>query len=322
VTATRRISLLTGTGIIVGTLVFGQTSEIRLVATISGPAEHVQVSGTVAYISAGAMLRVVDVRDPAAPKVRGTVELVSPITALAVSGTTVYAAVGLQGLAVVDVSKPDSPAVVGSLKTPGETVRIAVAGSKAVVADRMSGAQVIDISDAARPVSLGSYFTDGYTRDVAAAGAVAYVVDSSNDFAVVDLSKSGPPAALTVQGSTAPSTLVAVWGTASARRAYVLGSGALQTYDVSNSSAPKKLATSKIVAQPQAVAVDGSLAFVAAGNDGVQILDLSDPEKPAVVATYRTPGAARDVAVSSDLIFVVVTGSNPAGSVVVLRRPM
>src|SRR6202008_36680 len=112
----------------------------------------------------------------------------------------------------------DSPAAVGSLKTPGETVRIAVAGSKVVVADRMSGAQVIDVSDAARPVSLGSYFTDGYTRDVAAAGASAYVVDSSNDFAVVDLSKSGPPAALTVQGSTAPSTLVVVWGTPSAKR--------------------------------------------------------------------------------------------------------
>jgi len=66
-TAIPGVSSLTGIGVLVGALVFGQTSEIRLAGTIPGPAESVRVSGTVAFIYAGSKLGVVDVSAPAAP---------------------------------------------------------------------------------------------------------------------------------------------------------------------------------------------------------------------------------------------------------------
>ena len=316
----RTIALLTCSYVVAGTLASAQTIELDVVGSIPGPADGVRVSGTYAYVAAGPTLSVVHVGEPSAPKARGAVTLPGVITAFAVSGTVVYATVGLRGLAVVDVSNPDTPIVVGILKTPGEAVRIAVAGSKAVVANRMSGAEVVDVSDRTRPVSLGSYYTDGYTRDVAAAGSVAYVVDSSNDFAVVDLSRNGPPAALTIQQSVTTSGFVAVSATGGGKIAYVLGGGSLQTYDVSDAAAPKRVAASPISGRTQAVVLDRSFGYVAAGTDGVQILDLSDPLKPIVRGAYRPPGAARDVAASGDLIFVVVAESREAGRVVILRR--
>jgi hypothetical protein len=293
-----------------------QALKLELVGEISEPADFVRVNGTFAYVVAGSTLSVFDIRDPSAPKRRGTVGLPESVNGLAVSGSNAYLANGLRGLAIVDVANPDSPALIGSYKTPGEAVRVSLTGNRAVVANRMSGVEVIDVSNVAKLVSLGSYYTDGYTRDVAVAGSLAYVVDSSNDFAVVDVSRQGPPTALSTQASTLPSSIVAVTQPASgsgAKTVYVLGGGALQVYDVSDPAAPRKGTVFKISDRTLAIAFQGALGYMASGPDGLQILDLSDPLKPLIAGSYNTPGDARDVAVAGPLIFVA-TAARSAGS--------
>jgi hypothetical protein len=109
-----------------------------------------------------------------------------------------------------------------------------------------------------------------------------------------------------------------------AKIVYVLGSGTLQVYDVSNPSSPSKVGTTKIPNRTQAVAIDGALAYVAGGPDGLQILDLSDPSRPATAGSFKTSGAAVDVAVSGSLILVAVAESkpdSPAGIVILRKRP-
>ncbi len=306
-----------------------QTIKLDVVGTIPGQAELVRVSGTYAYVSAGDTLRIVDISEPSAPKPRGMAQLPAPATAIAVSGSAVYATMALRGLAVVDVTNADAPAVVGFYKTAGEALRIAAAGTRVVLTDRMAGADVIDISDRAKPASVGAYYTEGYTRDVAIVGSLAYVVDSTNDFAIVDLSRAGEPRALSTLQSPLTSTLVAVSNSARApKTAYVVGAGSLQVYDVSNPAAPRRLVVTKIHERTTALVVDGGFGYAAVGTEGLQILDLSDPGNPVQAGSHKTAGNARDVAVSGDLILVTVSGaaqsaqggSARAAGVVILRR--
>ncbi len=325
-----RLALLCGwTSLAGSTSLAAQTIKLDVVGNIPGPADFVRVSGTYAYVSAGDTLRVVDISEPSAPKPRGIVQLPAGAAAIAVSGSAVYATMGLRGLAVVDVSNADAPAVVGFYKTAGEALRIAVAGTRVVLTDRMAGADVIDISDRAKPASVGAYYTEGYTRDVAIVGSLAYVVDSTNDFAIVDLSRAGEPRALSTLPSSLTSTLVAVSSSAMApKTAYVVGGGSLQVYDVSNPVAPRKLVVTKIHERTTALAVDGGFGYAAVGTEGLQVLDLSDPGNPVQAGSYKPAGNARDVAVSGDLILVAVNsaarpaagGSAPAAGVVILRR--
>ena len=52
------------------------------------------------------------------------------------------------------------------------------------------------------------------------------------------------------------------------------------------------------------VDVDGSAAYVAAGNGGLYVLDVTDPGTPTFVTSLATPGNANDVVVSSGLALI------------------
>jgi hypothetical protein len=291
------------------------TAAIKLeqAGTIPGPADFVRISGSIAYVSAGPTLRIVDISQPAAPVTKGTVTLPDSPTAMAVAGSTIYLAMGLRGLSIVDAKNPEAPALAGSYKTPGESVRVAVSGARVMLADRMSGAEVIDVSDQTKPVPVGSHYTDGYTRDVALAGTLAYIVDSTNDFIVVDINRGKAPVPLSTQQSPLASTLVALPGATTApKTAYVLGGPSLQVYDISDPAAVRRVATAK-VPPAQALAVDGPLLYLAAGTEGLQVFDVSNPSNPVAAASFRMPGAARDVAVAGGLVLVaVVAPKKPA----------
>lgn len=314
-----------------------QTLKLEHLGTISERADIVRVQGTYAYLGAGQKFSIVDIADASAPKPRGSLTMPGIVASIALSGSRAYVANGLSGLAIVDVSNPDAPAVTGTFKTPGEALRVGVGvgGTKAAVANRMSGLEVVDVSNPAKPVSVGSFYTDGYARDVAVLDALAFLVDSTTDFAIVDLSKPGLPS-LSTQTLGEPSDNVVVAPSArGANTAYVMGRGMLQVYDLSNPSRPAKVTTYKIPGPPPrcgappcaALAVQGSLAYVATASDGLHVIDFSDPAQPAVAGSYKTAGPARDVTVAGSLVLVAVGAGTPAGGnassgggVVILRR--
>lgn len=315
---------------------YAQSIKLEEVGTISERADLVRVQGAFAYLGSGQKLSVVDVTNPSGPKLRGTLTLPGTVYAIALSGSVAYVANGLSGLAVVDVSNPDAPSVLGSVKTPGEALRVGISGTKAAVVNRMSGLEVVDVSNAAKPVSAGSFYTDGYARDVAVSGSLAYLVDSSTDLSVIDLSAPGPPTGVSTQTlGGATENVVASSSAQGANTAYVMGRGVLQVYDMTKPAAPAKVTTYKIPggAQPcgappcAALAIQGSLAYVATGPEGVQIIDFSDSAKPVLAGSYKTAGPARDVAVAGPLVFVAVGDAKPAegtsaprARVLILRR--
>jgi hypothetical protein len=310
-----------------------QAPRLSLVGTIPGPAELVEIHGTHAYVAAGPMLRIVDVANPSLPAVVGTFEFPERIWALAVSGSTVYAADDWAGLVILDVANPSAPRMRGAYKTLGQAWGVAVLGSSAVVANQMSGIDVIDVSDPDKPAVAGTYFTEGYARDVAIAGSLAYVIDQPSGFSVLDLSKGGPPTELSSQQSAQSPLIVSVSETSAGRRLASLvggrgsqGSG-VQVYDVSDPAAPVRVSTVKTAGRALRVAMQGSLAYVADGTEGLQIIDLSDPAHPSQTASFATTGPARDVAVKDSLVLVVVgetrQGADPrdGGAGVLILQP-
>jgi hypothetical protein len=299
-----------------------QAGAVQSLALFPGAVDLVQVSGSRAYLIAGPKLTILDVSNPAAPRVAGEYTFPERIFAVRVSGNHVYAAVDFQGLAVLDVSNPAMPAPLGTVKLPGQAVGLDLSGSRVMVVNRISGLEVFDISNPARPVQIGAHYADGYALDVAAVGSVALVVDYPNGLIVVDTSAPGEPKELGVIAPQEKPVQVAVGQfTSKAGKnvtiACVVGeSGLLQLYDVSNPAAVVRIGTYTTPGPPLTpilataaglrVSMRGSLAYVARGPAGLQILDLSDPAKPALVGTYPTAGAARDAIATDTHIFVAL----------------
>jgi hypothetical protein len=286
-----------------------QTLTFAPVGSIAGPADLIRVQGNFAYVAAGTRLTIFDTSNPAMPKRTGAYAFPEKIWGFRVVGSLVYVAADFFGLGILDVSDPAAPRLLGSFKTPGQAKNVSVSGTKAVLADHVSGVDIVDISDPMKPVSFGSVYLDGYARDVATFDGLAYAVDNPSGFYVLDLSKpneSDPMVA--IQSAKTPRSIeVSSLAEAKDRNvAVLLGDGSLQVYDLSNPAGPIHAATYPTPGGGQRVSLNGTLAYIADGQEGLQVVDLSVPSKPTIVATYNPGTPVRDVAIAESLVYLIV----------------
>jgi hypothetical protein len=127
----------------------------------------VRVRGTRAFVSDGlAGLAILDVADPANPKLIGRVATGGQARGIALNGNTAYVAAGSAGLVVVDISKLAAPRVIGRAETPGSAVRVDYSGGRAYVA-AWNDARVYDIAAPSKPRFIGAV---RMTRNIGGAG--------------------------------------------------------------------------------------------------------------------------------------------------------
>jgi len=86
---------------------------------------------------------------------------------------------------VVDVSNPASPVVVGTYTLQEGGQGVYVSGNYAYVATCNSGLLVLDVSNPANPTKVGEYNTLGCAKDVRVAGNYIYLADSDNGLVIL-----------------------------------------------------------------------------------------------------------------------------------------
>ena len=300
-----------------------QTLSFEPAATVAGPADLVEVSGRYGYIAADKTLTILDLADATSPTRLGSYEFPEKIWGFTVIESLIYVAADFFGLGILDVSDPTAPVLLGAVKTPGQVKNVDVTGTTAVLADHMSGVDLVDVSDRRAPVALGSVYLDGYGRDVAVLGSLAYAVDDPSGFYVLDLTDTDswePMSA--IQSATGPRFVEA-----DGALAVLLGQGTLQVYDISTPTAPVHRASYPTPGHAIRVELEGSLAYLADGDQGLLVVDLTDPGNPEVAGTHTPAEPVRDIAASDDLVLLAVgplpTGigrSQGGGDVIVLRQ--
>lgn len=170
------------------TIVPGSITGLRDVALMRGHG--------LAIVAAGVNgLWVVDVSEPTAPRVVGTV--VTSGRALAVdvdeAETRAYVADGPHGVKIFDLTNAAAPTQLGALSLPGTQRGIAVAGDYAFVSNQGGSLRIIDVSDAADPRWVGSTALSGYGFQVAADGDRAVVLSSDGTSDYVDFLDTSNP---------------------------------------------------------------------------------------------------------------------------------
>ena len=147
-----------------------------------------------------------------------------------------------------------------------------------------------------RPTILGS-IGGGPAEDVEVVGSTAFVANGSGGLLTVDVADPANP---TVLGSVRTAGF-AESVTFAGGAAYVAGSRGLEVVDVGNPANPVLVGRGGF-AGSKAVAVSGSIAYVATGDVGpVQVIDI---ENPANLTPLASVGSGTDLAVSGDVIYV------------------
>jgi parallel beta-helix repeat protein len=295
-----------------------------------GWAFGIAVSGTLAYVAdAFKGLRVVDVSDPAHPAEVGTYEPRGDFRSAVVAGPLIYIADRSWGLRIVNGSNPAQPVQLNSYGFMGNAREVAVMGTYAYVASGYYGLRVVDMSDPAHPKEVGTYPTQSYALSVEVVGNYAYVAtgpqSSDRGLHIVDITDPARPNLVGFYPISPDQveTGGAVRGmTVRGGIAYIANEHGLLMIDVTNPFAPtwqSFIYLSGVRAATVAVAIGGTMAYVAQRDSGFSIVDIANPNSPGLVGIFQTPGPAEGIAVSEGKAYVaagwaglcIVDVSNP-----------
>jgi len=271
-----------------------------------GQFNDIAISGHYAFVTRSAYaevpgaspaggLRVLDISDPAQPRLVAAYETANDAWGLAISGDRAYmlesrwdSEHGRAGgaLHVLDISDPTNPRLLGTCDVVGEVRRVAVSSSHAYLTG--DGLLIVDVSDPAGPKPAGEYL--GATQ-----GASPIAVTIAGNYAFVGYNNSGPnsrrdaleildignPTQPTRVSSAVPGVVTDV--KVSGDHAYVARQGALTILDIRDPANPTQV---KSVPLDGRLSLQGNLLLSKSDNTLV-LTDVSDPTDPKPQGTYN-----------------------------------
>ncbi len=136
-------------------------------------------------------LQILDLSQPAQPRIAATVADIGTIVDVAVAGTTAYLANDRRGsgLVVVDLHDPEAPRVMGRYHSE-MTTDVAVWQDRAILSDAAGLVQLVDIRQATRPQLLDTLVVPGKLQRLALRPPYVFVASNTAGVHVVEITDS------------------------------------------------------------------------------------------------------------------------------------
>lgn len=301
----------------------------------------VQQQGNYAYVTMSDAgnnpydFAVMDVTDPAAPALKGTLQLPGTLSNLAVEGDYAYLVSddNRKEFIIVNISNPDVPVVTKTLNMASNdnAQGVYVIGTTAYVvrvgAKNRDEFFVIDITDVNNPSITGSANIGSNNQggtDIYVAGNYAYIAsdDNSSELKIVDITDPAAPNYLSgskfdISGNKPANAVTGL------DNILLLGGQdnllyILDITDPTNISQSSQLATHDVGDTINDIEYGNSNlnAFVGSNsnaNDEMQVINLSDPTAPTLQASLQFPQAINGLAVDKVNCRVIAVGSTNNG---------
>jgi hypothetical protein len=130
-------------------------AQVRLATLPLGTTAHELVLvGDLAYVATGKGLAIIDVANPSAPFVRGSVAIGGKALGIAIRGSYALLASPGRDLVIVDISNPALPAVAAARSLASSTWNVAVKDHVAYVASYGGEIYLYNVTDPAAPVQI------------------------------------------------------------------------------------------------------------------------------------------------------------------------
>jgi hypothetical protein len=246
------------------------------------------LSLTVAGGEAG--LHLVDISDPAQPRLVATLPQYAPADAVAVSGMLLAVGSGDRVMAVDPVHAGETP--VGVYSPLHEGRRVAVGGNYAYIADAQDGLKIMWLTAPDRPIQIYGE-VDRSAADLWYENDLVYLVGEEG-LRIIDVSSRFQPLELAVLPLPGQPEDITVYS----GRAYIaLGDEGVAVVNVQNLSAPRLARRTTLDGPAHAVIYDRGVLFVAAGESGLAVVDPSETSIKMLLGTFALPGTAYDLAI-------------------------
>lgn len=269
----------------------------------------VVLSNGYAYVAQGyAGLQIVDVRDPADPRLVGCYDTPGYAWRVSVSGNYAYFT-DLDALWVIDISDPTAPTLACQLR-PGYNLRdVAIAPGYAYVSGYPSDLFVVDISDPANAVVIDHLTAGGYPEVLLISGdSLLVFTNGDGGLSIFDISDPASPSYLSGYAAGSPAIYAAMHGN-------FVAAGCLEfklrivTPDEPSPFAPSVGFDSMQFAE--GVASNGAHVFAADLFEGLKIVDYPTPDSvPVLVGEYAIAPRSLSVKVEDGFAYILCSANS------------
>jgi hypothetical protein len=170
--------------------------SILAALNLNGSAHDITLVDNLAYLATSTGLVVVDISQPATPRLINWLAAVGNTMGVKVHGTTAYV-VATDSLYIINADYPGAMTLVGQIKLGGTGWNLDVDPTRnlAAVAMGKAGLKLVDVSQLSAPILSGTALT-GDARGVALRGNTAIVADYANSMTSVDVANLVAPTIL------------------------------------------------------------------------------------------------------------------------------
>jgi prepilin-type N-terminal cleavage/methylation domain-containing protein len=273
--------------------------------TAGGNINGVYVSGNFAYLATAsdtAELTVVNITNPAAPTLAGSLNITSTTdaTSIFVSGTFAFlgrvnsTTAGVNEFVIANITTPTAPTLSGSLNLSNTVNSVFVSGNFAYLATSITTAEltILNVTNKASPTSAGVFNAGGtgIGTDVYIAGTTAYLtkaVDSGGEFYSINVTTPASPtqigtyeAGVALNGVSANGTYAFV--------ASAIASGQFRVLDVATTpSSPSTIGSLNMGATTNDIFQAGNYAYLAGTSNTAE---LAVVQGTVTAGGYQTSG--------------------------------
>ncbi|MBK9471766.1 MAG: T9SS type A sorting domain-containing protein [bacterium] len=223
-------------------------------------------------------LMVIDVTDPAAPRVVATVPVLAA-SDVAAEDNRLYVA-SAPGLQVFDITDPRVPVFLAGFDSGMDWIYRIEVHEDVAYCSYNAGIMVLDLRDPAHPVENSWMPEDGFTAGLAFCGADLFAAGDH-----VARYRGHDPTPIWLDLELGPAVAVAVDGDLLVAACRWAG---LVTYELDGEAEPRRLAMLEAGVPIDGIAIDGTRAWVTCEQSGVRLFDLSDPAHPRQIGSLTT----------------------------------
>lgn len=277
---------------------------LRYTVPTWGPGGDLLRVGRFAYATKREMgLVILDLADPARPRVVGTLNLPGPARALTVEAGVAYVACDQAGVVLVDVSEPSAPQLLATLPELGMTQGLAVWDGRLYAISFASGVApalaVADVSDPSKPTILGRLALPGKPLGVALWGDRLLIAVGKEGLLELELGAGLPSirSRLSLPGS-ANSIRVA------GEHAYVAcTSEGLAVVDLT-SETPRLLAHLPLPGIATRLMAEEGRLYIPDATGGGKVVDIEDPQQPKLLGVFPAPRGTLGIAAQGRMVYL------------------
>ncbi len=282
-----------------------------------GPAFAVEGSNTMAYLSAGAGVHVLDMSDPGLPVKVSEFQTSGMVMDLVADSQFLYIAEEAAGVEIWDVSYPESPQLLSGVRDIPLAYRVSIGDSLMLISMLDSGMAVVDVRNPSAPQLTGQLvpYIGCPVMDVARYGDYAYLACGDSGIVIADISNPSDPsfASRITPGNI---TLLEV------KDNYLFATGldaGFLVYDLTSPTDPSLVGSYVSFAYPSDLAIFGNLALIVENIGTLYVLDISDPENPTRTVYYYNDDLFTGVSIVGNT--ALITGVDSSLMMVDISNP-